>query len=95
MKLHIEIEFEADYHEDTDGDLHLRGLRKPGLTQNWLPMLSEEEQLKARAELLYQHNQAILAKAQAVQDRNAAACDAYVDARKESRWELMMRGRVV
>lgn len=73
MKLDVEIEFEADYHEDTEGNWHLRGLRFPGCTQNLLPNLSREERVKAQAELDWKRDKEILAKAQAVMEKNERA----------------------
>jgi hypothetical protein len=57
MRLNLELELIPEYHETTDGDVRLEGLRFSGCNQNVLIFLSAEEQAQAQAALEEAHRQ--------------------------------------
>ena len=69
MRLTIELELEADYHENTDATVVLEFLSFPGSQWNMLAYLSPEEREKAQEALEDAYRKDAIDKAEALLGR--------------------------
>ena len=86
MKITVELDLDATYHERDNGDLLLEVLTFPGCNQNLLPFLSVNEQQRAqealreqqRAQeaLREQHDTKLMLASQEAAERRQVAGDA-------------------
>jgi len=75
MRITIELDLDATYHERDNGDLLLEVLTFPGCNQNLLPFLSVNEQQRAQEALREQHDTKLMLAAQEAAERREMAGD--------------------
>ena len=73
MKITVELDLDATYHERDNGDLLLEVLTFPGCNQNLLPFLSVNEQQRAQEALTEQHDTKLMLAAQDAAERREIA----------------------
>ena len=76
MRITIELDLDATYHERDNGDLLLEVLTFPGCNQNLLPFLSVNEQQRAQEALREQHDTKLMLASQDAAERREMAGDA-------------------
>ena len=76
MRITIELDLDATYHERDNGDLLLEVLTFPGCNQNLLPFLSVNEQQRAQEALREQHDTKLMLASQDAAERRQVAGDA-------------------
>ena len=75
MKITVELDLDATYHERDNGDLLLEVLTFPGCNQNLLPFLSVNEQQRAQEALREQHDTKLMLASQDAAERRQVAGD--------------------
>jgi len=85
MKITVELDLDATYHERDNGDLLLEVLTFPGCNQNLLPFLSVNEQQRAQEALTEQHDTKLILAAQEAAERREMAGDARRERMRDDR----------
>ena len=89
MKIFIEVDFEADYHESDMGVVSLQGLRFVGHQQNILHYLSTSEQDAAQQALEEEYEKAAIAKVERLREHKAMAGDRHRELALEIQQETL------
>jgi len=76
MKITVELDLDATYHERDNGDLLLEVLTFPGCNQNLLPFLTANEVERAQEALTEQHDTKLMIAARDAAARRQVAGDA-------------------
>ena len=91
MKITVELDLDATYHERDNGDLLLEVLTFPGCNQNLLPFLTANEIERAQEALTEQHDTKLMLAAQEAAERRAMVGDFKRDQIKDD----MLYGRLL
>lgn len=84
MRIFIEVDFDADYHESDNGTVSLQGLRFVGHQQNILQYLSKSEQDAAQQALEDEVEKAAVDKVQRLLEKKAMRADIARECQRET-----------
>jgi hypothetical protein len=85
MKITVELDLDATFHERDNGDLLLEVLTFPGCNQNLLPFLSVNEQQRAQEALREQCDTKLMLASQEAAERREMAGDARRERLRDDR----------